>query len=60
VPDDLSQTMLKSAFDGAGLVYFDGMSTETALFVAREVIIIALVLASLPRLLDDFLRHSYW
>ncbi|AES81669.2 pfkB family carbohydrate kinase [Medicago truncatula] len=36
VPDDLSQSMLLSAFDGARLVYFDGMSTETALFVGRE------------------------
>ncbi|KAL5059812.1 hypothetical protein RYX36_031416 [Vicia faba] len=36
MPDDLSQSMLLSAFDGARLVYFDGMSIETALFVGRE------------------------
>jgi hypothetical protein len=37
VPDDLSQSMLLSAFDGARLVYFDGMSIEAALFVGQEV-----------------------
>ncbi|XP_058737894.1 uncharacterized protein LOC131610050 isoform X2 [Vicia villosa] len=36
MPDDLSQSMLLSAFDGARLVYFDGMSIETALFVGQE------------------------
>ncbi|KAJ1375696.1 Ribokinase-like [Sesbania bispinosa] len=36
MPDDLSQSALLSAFDEARLVYFDGMSTETALFVAQE------------------------
>lgn len=45
MPDDLSRSMLLSAFDEARLVYFDGMSTETALFVAQEVIIILLLLA---------------
>ncbi|KAK7396477.1 hypothetical protein VNO78_17515 [Psophocarpus tetragonolobus] len=35
-PDDLSQSTLLSAFDGARLVYFDGMFPETALFVAQE------------------------
>ncbi|KAK7284190.1 hypothetical protein RJT34_18931 [Clitoria ternatea] len=34
--DDLSRLMLLSAFDVARLVYFDGMSTKTALFVAQE------------------------
>lgn len=37
--DDLPQSTLLSAFDGARLVYFDGMFPETALFVAQEVII---------------------
>lgn len=45
MPDDLSRSMLLSAFDGARLVYFDGMSIETALFVGQEVIIISLLLA---------------
>lgn len=40
MPDDLSHSTLLSAFDEARLVYFDGMSTETALFVAQEVITI--------------------
>ncbi|XP_014496074.1 ribokinase [Vigna radiata var. radiata] len=34
--DDLPQSTLLSAFDGARLVYFDGMFPETALFVAQE------------------------
>ncbi|BAT85604.1 hypothetical protein VIGAN_04316700 [Vigna angularis var. angularis] len=34
--DDLPQSKLLSAFDGARLVYFDGMFPETALFVAQE------------------------
>ncbi|XP_027350872.1 ketohexokinase-like isoform X3 [Abrus precatorius] len=36
MPDDLSQSTLFSAFDGAKLVYFDGMFPKTALFVAQE------------------------
>ena len=40
MPADLSQSTLLSAFDGARLVYFDGISTENALFVAQEVILI--------------------
>jgi len=44
MPDDLSQSTLLSAFDGARLVYFDGMFPETALFVAQEVIMILLFL----------------
>ncbi|TKY62284.1 DNA-directed RNA polymerase III subunit RPC8 [Spatholobus suberectus] len=36
MPDDLSESTLLSAFDGARLVYFDGMFPETALFIAQE------------------------
>ncbi|XP_054791436.1 uncharacterized protein LOC129297092 isoform X2 [Prosopis cineraria] len=36
MPTDLSQSMLLSAFNEAQLVYSDGTSTETALFVAHE------------------------
>ncbi|KAK7336941.1 hypothetical protein VNO77_17495 [Canavalia gladiata] len=36
MPDDLSPSTLLSAFDGARLVYFDGMFIKTALFVAQE------------------------
>ncbi|KAK4272973.1 hypothetical protein QN277_021457 [Acacia crassicarpa] len=36
MPTDLSQSILLSAFDEARLVYFDGTSTETALFLAQE------------------------
>ncbi|XP_028765577.1 ribokinase [Neltuma alba] len=36
MPTDLSQSILLSAFNEARLVYFDGTSTETALFVAHE------------------------
>lgn len=52
MPDDLSQSTLLSAFDEARLVYFDGMSTETALFVAQEVIT-SLHLLSVSSLLQD-------
>lgn len=38
MPTDLSQSTLLSAFDEVRLVYFDGMTTEAALFVAHEVI----------------------
>lgn len=58
MPDDLSQSMLLSAFDEARLVYFDGMSTETALFVAQEVIIISLLVA--PPFMDNLLRYASW
>ncbi|KAK7245279.1 hypothetical protein RIF29_40118 [Crotalaria pallida] len=58
--DDLSQSMLLSAFDEARLVYFDGMSTETALFVAQEAArsnIPILVEAESPREgLDELLK----
>ncbi|CAL0326847.1 unnamed protein product [Lupinus luteus] len=60
VPDDLSQSTLLSAFDEARLVYFDGMSTETALFVAQEAArnnIPILVEAESPREgLDELLK----
>lgn len=36
MPDDLSQSNLLSAIDGARIVYFDGRLHETALVVARE------------------------
>lgn len=36
VPDDLSQSSLSSALDGARLVYFDGRLHETALVIAKE------------------------
>jgi len=38
VPDELSQSKLFSALDGANLVYFDVRLHETALVVAQEVI----------------------
>ncbi|XP_004493847.1 uncharacterized protein [Cicer arietinum] len=60
VPDDLSQSMLLSAFDEARLIYFDGMSTETALFVGQEAArnnIPILVEAESPREgLDELLK----
>ncbi|RZR76127.1 hypothetical protein BHM03_00000750 [Ensete ventricosum] len=39
VPEELTQSKLSSALDGASLVYFDGRLWETALVVAQEVII---------------------
>ncbi|MED6125070.1 hypothetical protein PIB30_065038 [Stylosanthes scabra] len=36
MPDDQSQSTLLSAFDEARLVYFDGLTTNTALFIAQE------------------------
>ncbi|XP_057438474.1 uncharacterized protein LOC130730475 isoform X2 [Lotus japonicus] len=60
MPDDLSHSTLLSAFDEARLVYFDGMSTETALFVAQEAArsnIPILVEAESPREgLDELLK----
>ncbi|XP_058749339.1 uncharacterized protein LOC131622327 [Vicia villosa] len=60
MPDDLSRSMLLSAFDGARLVYFDGMSIETALFVGQEAArnnIPILVEAESPREgLDELLK----
>lgn len=52
VPDDLSQSSLLSALDGAKIVYFDVRLHETALLVAQEVKIslVALILHML---------HSY-
>lgn len=44
MPDDLSQSNLLSAIDGARIVYFDGRLHETALVVAREVIVICSVI----------------
>lgn len=37
-PEELSQSKLDSALDGAKLVYFDVRLHETALVVAKEVI----------------------
>ncbi|CAJ2632827.1 unnamed protein product [Trifolium pratense] len=60
VPDDLSRSMLLSAFDGARLVYFDGMSMEASLFVGQEAAgnnIPILVEAESPREgLDELLK----
>lgn len=39
VPNDLSDSKLFSALDGSSLVYLDGRLHETALVVAKEVII---------------------
>lgn len=39
-PDELSQTALLSALDGARIVYLDGRLPETAMIVAQEVIVI--------------------
>ncbi|XP_021279841.1 uncharacterized protein LOC110413390 [Herrania umbratica] len=36
IPEELSQSSLLSALDGANLVYFDGRLHETALIVAKE------------------------
>nr|XP_025603140.1 uncharacterized protein LOC112695137 isoform X2 [Arachis hypogaea] len=36
MPDDQSQSTLLSAFNEARLVYFDGLTTDTALFIAQE------------------------
>jgi hypothetical protein len=38
IPQDLSESSLLSALDGASIVYFDGRLYETALVVAHEVI----------------------
>ena len=54
MPDDLSQSTLLSAFDEARLVYFDGLTSEIALFVAQEVIIILLLLA-----VSSLLQHNF-
>ncbi|KAG4186476.1 hypothetical protein ERO13_A08G046100v2 [Gossypium hirsutum] len=36
IPDELSQSQLLSALDGANMVYFDGRLYETALIIAKE------------------------
>lgn len=41
-PEELSQSHLLSAVDGARIVYFDGRLYETALVVAKEVLDITL------------------
>ncbi|CAN1169744.1 Khk [Linum perenne] len=38
IPEDLTESSLNSALDGATLVYFDGRLHETALVIAEEVI----------------------
>ena len=40
IPEDLSESSLASALDGATLVYFDGRLHETALVIAQEVMVI--------------------
>lgn len=37
IPDELTETNLLTALEGAQLVYFDGRLYETALVVAQEV-----------------------
>ncbi|MED6127913.1 hypothetical protein PIB30_092594, partial [Stylosanthes scabra] len=62
VPQDLSESSLLSALDGARIVYFDGRFYETALVVAREAVrknIPILVDAEGPREgLDDLLKFA--
>ncbi|KAG8485318.1 hypothetical protein CXB51_021327 [Gossypium anomalum] len=36
IPDELSQSQLLSALDGANMVYFDGRLYETALIIAKQ------------------------
>ena len=38
IPDDLTESKLLAAVDGARLVYFDGRLHDTALVIAQEVI----------------------
>lgn len=38
-PDELTESKLLAALDGARLVYFDGRLHDTALIVAQEVIV---------------------
>ncbi|XP_057425953.1 uncharacterized protein LOC130719344 [Lotus japonicus] len=60
IPDDLPESSLLSALDGASMVYFDGRLPETALIVAHEAVrrnIPILVDAERPREgLDDLLK----
>lgn len=39
IPEDLPESSLLAALEGARIVYFDGRLHETALVVANEVII---------------------
>jgi len=57
--DDLPQSTLLSAFDGARLIYFDGMFPETAIFVAQEVIIIFFFLRFFHDCRTTFFRYAY-
>ncbi|MCH82803.1 ribokinase-like, partial [Trifolium medium] len=60
IPQDLSESSLLSALDGASIVYFDGRLYETALVVAHEAArknIPILIDAERPREgLDDLLK----
>ncbi|XP_027363666.1 ribokinase-like [Abrus precatorius] len=60
IPDDLTESSLLSALDGARIVYFDGRLYETALVVAHEAVrknIPILIDAERPREgLDDLLK----
>ncbi|KAI4350286.1 hypothetical protein L6164_004756 [Bauhinia variegata] len=60
MPYDISQSTLLSAFDEARLVYFDGIYTETALFVAQKAfrnnIPILVEAESMREGLDDLLN----
>lgn len=38
IPDELTESKLLAAVDGARLVYFDGRLHDTALVIAQEVI----------------------
>ncbi|KAF7804580.1 ribokinase-like isoform X1 [Senna tora] len=60
IPEDLSESSLLAALDGARIVYFDGRLHETALVVAHEAVrkdIPILIDAERPREgLDDLLK----
>lgn len=43
IPDDLTESKLLAAVDGARLVYFDGRLHDTALVIAHEVIAASMV-----------------
>ncbi|KAJ7977142.1 Ribokinase, Carbohydrate kinase PfkB, Ribokinase-like protein [Quillaja saponaria] len=64
VPEDISQSSLLSALDGARIVYFDGRFTETALVIAQEAVrknIPILIDAERPREgLDDLLKLAHY
>lgn len=43
IPDDLSESTIFSALDGARILYLDGRLPDTAIIVAQEVIVILLI-----------------